>query len=398
MPPIRTLAVAKPVMAERTHEENQERAYIAASRRSDRTLGARIQSARRASEVHKRRTGRSLRITEQDVTNEEMYEEEYDNLPMQYRRLTTHLQTGSADFNRRHAAYWTALVDTRGAYGQATARSYTQQYPNDPQFASPRFVDPQFLSQPQCPQMLPAYSTSTLQCQTATTQTSPTVSCSPSAQDVKQEPTPHAHLKQYFTHPSRSRKQDTAQPQRMAQMRQVPYQITQSSYLYAAQTPPAYDPPAQALSSSIFTTSLPMESQQFLNRGFDRNEHFASRFSHDNDRIHKQPLYRYNPNGVSSKSRRDSFTSEGINPMFALSQLYTNPSSENFPYGGPTSMTTEGHITPLTHSLGYDFDALRNDTCKTPILTRSNSTQSSGGVTPGAPEWTALHDDAAYKQ
>lgn len=67
--------------SERSHEENQERAYIAASRRTDRSLEARIQSARMASEIHKKRTGKSLRITESIVENEEMYEEEDGDLP-----------------------------------------------------------------------------------------------------------------------------------------------------------------------------------------------------------------------------------------------------------------------------------------------------------------------------
>ncbi|KAI9802169.1 MAG: hypothetical protein M1826_005114 [Phylliscum demangeonii] len=138
MPPQRTPTLptpAKPLKTERTHEENQERAYIAASRRSDRSLEARVESARRASEIHKRRTGRSLRVTEQDVVNEEMYEEEDDDLPFQYRRLTAHLQTGSADFNRRLAAYLTNHVAMRTALDQAISASYAQQFPNAP----PRF-------------------------------------------------------------------------------------------------------------------------------------------------------------------------------------------------------------------------------------------------------------------
>ncbi|CAG8463750.1 834_t:CDS:2 [Funneliformis caledonium] len=60
---------------ERTHEENQERAYIAASHRGDRSMEARIESARKASEIHKKRTGKALRITPEDVRNEEMYQE-----------------------------------------------------------------------------------------------------------------------------------------------------------------------------------------------------------------------------------------------------------------------------------------------------------------------------------
>lgn len=74
-------------------------------------------------------------MTEQDVINEEMYEEEDDDLPLQYRRLTQHLQTGSVDFNRRLAAYLTNQVAMRSAMDQMISNSYAQQYPNAPQFA-----------------------------------------------------------------------------------------------------------------------------------------------------------------------------------------------------------------------------------------------------------------------
>lgn len=68
------------------HLLNVFRAYVAASWRTDRMLMDRVESARRASEIHKRRTGRSLRITKEIVMNEEMYEEEYDDRSLQYRR------------------------------------------------------------------------------------------------------------------------------------------------------------------------------------------------------------------------------------------------------------------------------------------------------------------------
>ncbi|TVY21970.1 hypothetical protein LARI1_G000035 [Lachnellula arida] len=135
---------------ERTHEENQERAYIAASRRSDRSLEARVESARRASEIHKRRTGRSLRVTEQDVINEEMYEEEDDDLPSQYRRLTAHLHTGSVDFNKRLSAYLTSNVAMRSAVEQAVNNSYNQQYGGGQQFGqSSVFPSPMLAHQAQ---------------------------------------------------------------------------------------------------------------------------------------------------------------------------------------------------------------------------------------------------------
>ncbi|TVY57842.1 hypothetical protein LCER1_G000959 [Lachnellula cervina] len=141
---------AKAIKTERTHEENQERAYIAASRRSDRSLEARVESARRASEIHKRRTGRSLRVTEQDVINEEMYEEEDDDLPSQYRRLTAHLHTGSVDFNKRLSAYLTSNVAMRSAVEQAVNNSYNQQYGGGQQFGqSSLFPSPMLAHQAQ---------------------------------------------------------------------------------------------------------------------------------------------------------------------------------------------------------------------------------------------------------
>ncbi|KAK3620136.1 hypothetical protein LTR22_025720 [Elasticomyces elasticus] len=95
------MSSVKPIKMERTHEENQERAYIAASRRSDRGLETRVVSVKRASEIHKQRTGRSLRVNEQDVMNEEIYEEERDDLPAQHRRMTVYLQNANAEFYQR---------------------------------------------------------------------------------------------------------------------------------------------------------------------------------------------------------------------------------------------------------------------------------------------------------
>jgi hypothetical protein len=86
---------------ERSHEENQERAYIAASRRADRSLEARVQSAKMASEIHRKRTGRGLKVSEEIVLKEEMYEEMEDDIPRAYKYLTAHLQTGSSELNRR---------------------------------------------------------------------------------------------------------------------------------------------------------------------------------------------------------------------------------------------------------------------------------------------------------
>lgn len=90
---------------ERSHEENQERAYIAASRRADRSIEARVKSAQMASEIHKRRTGKGFKISEKIVRAEEMYEEEEDDMPRSYRMLAAHLQTNSPEMNYRVNAF-----------------------------------------------------------------------------------------------------------------------------------------------------------------------------------------------------------------------------------------------------------------------------------------------------
>ncbi|KAI7160533.1 hypothetical protein D0869_07188 [Hortaea werneckii] len=162
MPPMRTMSLIKPVKTERSHEENQEvitcldssqcssltpylRAYIAASRRSDRSLEARVESARRASEIHKRRTGRSLRATEQDVVNEEMYEEEDDDLPMQYRRLTAHLQSQNIHLDRRLQAYVAQQVAMRT--GGWANNAFAGNDPN--QFSNSQFMNPNMMQMQQ---------------------------------------------------------------------------------------------------------------------------------------------------------------------------------------------------------------------------------------------------------
>ncbi|KAJ5046509.1 uncharacterized protein L3040_003752 [Drepanopeziza brunnea f. sp. 'multigermtubi'] len=154
-PPMVPGGSLKPAKTERTHEENQERAYIAASRRSDRSLEARVESARRASEIHRRRTGRGLRVTEADVMNEEMYEEEDDGFPRQYLQLAAHLQSGNREFNSRLEAYLTSNVAIRAALEKTIWNSYVQQglvSPYPPQFAG-NFPSPMLAHQYQQPAM-----------------------------------------------------------------------------------------------------------------------------------------------------------------------------------------------------------------------------------------------------
>lgn len=131
MPATDRVPPVKVQKTERSHEENQERAYIAASRRADRSLEARVQSARQASEIHRRRTGRGLKVSEEIVLKEEMYEEEEDDLPRHYRYLTSHLQTNSPDMNNRVNAYITTqtAMATMARYNEVN-RLFSESFPS----------------------------------------------------------------------------------------------------------------------------------------------------------------------------------------------------------------------------------------------------------------------------
>lgn len=60
----------------RSRDDYRERAYIAASRRTDRNAKARMESALMASEIHKKRTGKRLHVTKDIVMSDAPYEEE----------------------------------------------------------------------------------------------------------------------------------------------------------------------------------------------------------------------------------------------------------------------------------------------------------------------------------
>ncbi|KAH0599145.1 hypothetical protein MHUMG1_03260 [Metarhizium humberi] len=127
-----------PRKTERSHEENQERAYIAASRRADRSIEARVQSARQASEIHKKRTGKGFKITEDIVMKEEMYEEEDDDMPRSLHLLTAHMATQSPQMNSRLESYLANKVAFSHALAQSNMawrnhgvnRAFAESFPN----------------------------------------------------------------------------------------------------------------------------------------------------------------------------------------------------------------------------------------------------------------------------
>ncbi|KAE9369489.1 hypothetical protein N431DRAFT_469396 [Stipitochalara longipes BDJ] len=391
MPPTRTLPPAKAVKTERTHEENQERAYIAASRRSDRSLEARVESARRASEIHKRRTGRSLRVTEQDVINEEMYEEEDDDLPMQYRRLTAHLQTGNADFNRRLSAYLTNHVAMRSALEQSISNSYAQQYPNAPQFAGQHSMFPspmlahqqgqqQMMQPPQSPSMYrqaPYPSPRTQQqafqpashhrsASIATPQELTTTSHSPIASNDSRRlsmptvPTASASPTQARTPVSAS----STTPQQRPSFPQGSF-----SQQY---NPMAYDMSAFNNNFSPFTTALPAESQGLLGSTMNMND----------------PLSQMMMQGSSTlPGNFYDFSNQPLPQTTSIGKQQSYPSVSGLNSTLAPASSHELSQRPQDYNNSQDFfnDALNAD---------SNGVTPSG--TPGANDWSSYINTDAW--
>ncbi|KAI1807527.1 hypothetical protein F4811DRAFT_476672 [Daldinia bambusicola] len=259
---------------ERSHEENQERAYIAASRRADRSLEARVQSARQASEIHRRRTGRGLKVSEEIVLKEEMYEEEEDDLPRHYKYLTAHLQTSSPDMNHRVNAYITtqAAMATMARYNEVnrlfsesfpTAMSYQQNLANSMYMTPLMKTDANFphrMSTSSSSQGSPATRTQSISSQSQFDRRDSITTGSPIPTSATAMSSPPALT------PASSTDADASDA------KSTPYQ-TPSAF------PPLHLDPQlaqQSTSSSVFTSELPNEVKMMAN--IDMNDPMAMHF------------------------------------------------------------------------------------------------------------------------
>lgn len=425
-------------------------AYIAASRRSDRSLEARVESARRASEIHKRRTGRSLRVTEQDVVNEEMYEEEDDDLPMQYRRLTAHLQTGSSDFNRRLSAYLTNHVAMRTALDQAITNSYAQQYPNAPQFAHnqqsmyPSPFMAHNMQQQQSPQsympspyMAPA--TSNFQSrhhmrsasaagvpeasgysQTPATSSpienpasvdhrrtsmpnklqsksvSPVTSRTP--QPLQSRPTmPQRSSSNGGSHssPSLNAKQE-GQVKQDAQVKPEGQPLRQMQAPPQLQQYPQYQQPAfNAYPYRDFgplTTALPTESQMLLGPAFDPNDPLTSMFMAGSENMFYNP-----PMASMSKQRNFHPSYDGMNATLAPSALDMSTGHGTFNPAPPNTPAMSMSMSKPGFQLA--FDGSMHNFAKEPVYNGGTSSGGSGAATPGIDgSWDAFINDNTWAE
>lgn len=365
-----------------------------------------MESARRASEIHKRRTGRSLRVTEQDVVNEEMYEEEDDDLPMQYRRLTAHLQTGSADFNRRLAAYLTNHVAMRSALDQAITNTYAQQYPNAPHFAHNQSM----FTSPMVPQRMPMQSPQIYRQTPYPTPGAPGFRTQPHARSASlaapQELTGYGPTSSHPSPVEGSTQLDhrrmsmppalgsassptatrtpqslhTPQPDSAPPSATSPYHLTHDTRQPLPQQQPGQMPSPYGLGSlpefsSPFTTSLPMESQMLLGPTLDPNDPLTSMLMAGSD-ASMPSYYNFGHTAPMSKPRNYHPSYDGMSATLAPSALDMSP--DQLSYSHPSSTSGESLATP---AFNFNFEGALGD-LKAANLTRSNSTQGSGGATP----------------
>jgi hypothetical protein len=340
-------------------------AYIAASRRSDRSLEARIESARRASEIHKKRTGRALRVTEQDVINEEMYEEEDDDLPTQYQRLNAHLHTTSVMFNKKLHDYIATQHGVRNMFMSQYQTPGFQQYggqfapqgpppannwlnpsmmppqqfnPGSPQqgvtqqsqpmnTASPQQQQQGFRSSPyQIPQRMNSHGRSlSIQLPQSSAQFDPASQSAPGGITPPQDSfrrmslPPHALQQEQSSSDAQSRPalsrgttamspHGSVSPQsaspRTASGQVTPqlHHDTDASTSYPFSAA-GYPFASQALNMNPLAMSMPPESQQFIGSALDPNDPRTALFMAGSDNLPQFGTYTYNPN-FSGKSGR----------------------------------------------------------------------------------------------
>ena len=357
-----------------------------------------------------------------------MYEEEDDDLPMQYRRLTAHLQTGSADFNRRLSAYLTNHVAMRTALDQAITNSYAQQYPNAPQFAHNQSMYPSpFLAQtiPQQQQSQLSYS-----------QSYPTPGATPTYRPNHQARPPSVsqgtprYSPQGMTAPSPVQ---GVNPFPQIERRQTSGSIKSASHspLGAPATPPSAGirPALPHTSSSLnikqegqtsqqmkapphpspqmpkhpfgnidcgnmspFTTSLPIESQMLLGSALDPNDPMTSMFMAGSENMPQPFNYNSTPSNLQ-KSCNFSQSYDGMSATLAPSALDMSPHHQNY---NPPSTTMSSS---LSASPAF-YEASMPDFSRSQLFPWSNSATGNGTATPGGIDggWDAFINDTSWAE
>lgn len=382
-----------------------------------------------------------------------MYEEEDDDLPMQYRRLTAHLQTQNADFDRRLAAYLTNHVAMRSALGQAVSDAWqNNQFNNIGQFMNPGMMQqplqqqqqqsgmPNSMLPPQMPNrsptnyrqtpypvanaqgMRPAHGRSVSiatphefafqQQNVASAHDSP-------LDNIKQEDrrmsmpvnakpqTPLSGPTSTHSSPARamSRKgssSNLSKQQQFSQQQQQPNSSTQPDYQH---TSPGFQLrlPMNHRNLDPLTTALPMESQQLLAANpyeFALNDNTPQMAQNTPNK----QTYSYNPNG-RSMSKTNSPTDYPAMPQMNMggmgsmggmggmnSTLAPSAFDMNANYGNPIDNAFSPAGYAFGGGMGFNNDMFTNDLLKEPLGDES------GTVTPGEGDWAGFLTNDAWEE
>lgn len=329
---------------------------------------------------------------------------------MQYRRLTAHLQTGSADFNRRLSAYLTNHVAMRSALDQAITNSYAQQYPNAPQFAhnqqmypspfmhqampqqhspqsyvqspytmppTPTYPQPQHAPQharsqsttagPEMPRYAHSVPTSSpVQVISPVVErrrtSAPTKSVSPPGSTQR---TPQPVQARPATQQSQSAYNTSQERKPPSSMQAPPHPQTRPQSAHQPTTPTSYS------GYGPLTTSLPAESQQLLGSALDPHDPFTAALMAGADGM-AQPFYHPTPN----KHRNFYPSHDGMSATLAPSALDMTP-----PHGLPMSMAASGSWSAPPYQTSFDPSAF--DFSKGQMYGSGTSSSGSGAATPG---------------
>lgn len=336
-------------------------------------------------------------MTEQDVINEEMYEEEDDDLPLQYRRLTAHLQTGSADFNRRLAAYLTNQVAMRSAMEHMVNNSYQPQYPGAPQYQ-------QNLNMFQSP-MMPQHSNPH----------SPMSS-------YRQQPYPSPH------HPNframHGRAYSTAAVPQQQHTPPTPHQsmdhrrMSTPGAIPPSSTPintdgikPDPDYGRQTQSATMpngnfaplwqdmgpFTTSLPPEAQQMLGPALDPHDPFQAMMMNGSEHYNNSSYYPWHDMSHGVKGMPVHPSAYGMSATLAPAALAPHSeavSSATTPTtSGPTSIDSKAPSSGIDFNFSQESKGLNLQNLPTMADGNYGSGLGSGQVTPGEAFWDSYVQD-----
>ena len=343
-----------------------------------------------------------------------MYEEEDDDLPLQYRRLTAHLQTGSADFNRRLAAYLTNQVAMRSAMEQMAQNPYGQ-YPGGPyqnnagMFPSPMLSQQGMVQSPQQYQRPAPYPSPHHPSFRQTHARAYPMQASPTGQGPSSPPAsvhPGVHERRMSTPASAHPDLSSGQQIQTDGIKPDPDYLrqTQSATLPQGGSN-SYAPMWQDMGP--FTTSLPPESQQMLAHapGFDIHDPSYAMLMHGSEQYANNPYYPWQnmQAGVKSMPVHPS-AYQGMSATLAPAVLEHNaehtPKHTSTSASTPAATHTSGPQAPsdALPTAGLDFH-FSQETKEPSFFTMSRGMPTgSGQVTPaGEGFWDNFVTDGSWE-